>query len=129
MANCFGACTPANRRTLHRGGGPNNEDYLNTITAGENCTEICWYGMIWGSMYTYWYNLPNYDTNSYGGAHPYYLKCYEASAASPLNNRRLQYASQLSTNEIDPSLPEMKPWNGTGDGWKACLSKNCIFFF
>ena len=41
------------------------------------------------------------------GCDPYYFKCYDGINYVPLNGRRIQYASQEHTMDIDPSLPIM----------------------
>lgn len=52
----------------------------------------------------YWYQLP---VTAADAGHPHYVKCYNAPSPTPLNNRRIQYASQEGTANIDPSLPKI----------------------
>ena len=87
---------------MNRGGGANSADQMTEFLAAENCTEICYWGMQFGGQGQRWYNLP-----SYGGYHPYYLKCFDAVAATPSNGKRIQTASQFDTLGIDPLLPQM----------------------
>ena len=95
--------SPGNYRMVSRGGGGDVRDYLADVHANENCSELCYYGMMFGGLNNWWYNLPNYD----GYGTPHYLKCIEASAAAPLNGLRLQLASQYSTMGLDPAVPQM----------------------
>ncbi len=79
-------------RRLHRGGGGNSNDWLRLITAAENCTELCFYGMKFDGFEINWYD------GQYTGYDPFYLKCFEASSVIPLNGLRLQSASQVGTS-------------------------------
>ncbi len=96
---------------LHRGGGADVRDFLSYLLAAENCSELCYYGMMFGGLGNYWYNLPDYS-----GYNPHYLKCIEASAAAPLNGLRLQLASQFNTLDLDPTITQMNVTD-----WRACL--------
>ncbi len=57
------------------------------------------------------------------GADAYYLRCLDAVGSSPLNDRRIQFYSQESTMDIDPSLPRMNVTD-----WKTCLRKHFNLF-
>ncbi len=94
--------TPPYRRILHRSGGPASPDALPLWTASENCSELCYYGMRFIGLNIWWYEWYNISGND-----PYYLKCFDAPTASPPNSIRIQTASQLGTNEVDPLLPRM----------------------
>ncbi len=105
--------SPSSYRRVQRGGGADIRDDLSVLHAAENCSEICYYGMMFGGLGgTWWYDLPNYN----GYQNPHYLKCTEASAAAPLNGLRLQHASQFNTISLDPTVPKMNVTD-----WKACL--------
>ena len=104
--------SPSNERYDHRGGGADIRDSISEWLAAENCSELCYLGMMFGGLGHFWYDLPNND--SIYDAH--YLKCIEASAAVPLNGLRLQLASQFSTLSIDPTIPQMNVTD-----WRACL--------
>ncbi len=93
-------------------GGANIRNSLPYWLGAENCSELCYYGMLWSGLGNYWYQLPLYD----GGYDPRYLKCIEASGAAPLNGLRLQHASQFNTLEVDPLVPQMNITD-----WKACM--------
>ena len=59
-------------------------------------------------------NVPlGYDAN----CSPYYLKCFDASASSPINQLRIQFPSQESTMLFDPAIPQMTPVTNVS----ACL--------
>ena len=107
-----GRVDPSNRRIVHRGGGDDIRDYLESTLAAENCSELCYLGLMFGGVDYSWYNLPLYT----GYGIPHYLKCSEASAAAPLNGLRLQLASQFNTLSIDPTVPQMNVTDS-----KACL--------
>ena len=107
-----GLVDSSNRRVVETGGGADVRDYLSDKLSAENCTELCYYGMMFGGLFYNWYNLPDYTGNNV----PHYLKCIEASAAAPLNGLRLQHASQFSTLNLDPAVPMMNITD-----WKACL--------
>ena len=81
---------------------------------------MCYYAMQWGphACWVSWYELPQVG-DGYG--HPHYFKCYDAVSPTPLNNRRIQMASQLNTNQVDPTLPQMNVTD-----WKACMSMQII---
>ena len=98
-------------RQLHRGGGADSGDFLSSRTAAENCSELCYYGMRFGGMGAYWSTPPasNYD--------PHFLKCIESPGETPLNGLRIQHASQIDTNNIDPLIPQMNVTD-----WRACMS-------
>ena len=100
-----------NRRLVQRGGGADIRDSMASWIGAENCSELCYYGMMFGGLGDYWFSLPMYT-----GADPYYLKCIEASAGAPLNGLRLQHASQVNTVNLDPEVPMMNITD-----WKACL--------
>ncbi len=89
------------------------------MLAAENCSELCYFGMMWGGLGNYWYDLPDYT----GLYTPYYMKCIEASAAAPLNGLRLQHASQFNTLNLDPAVPQMNITD-----WKTCLRMLFEFF-
>ena len=111
-----GLVDPINRRMVDRGGGADILDYLVSILAAENCSELCYFGMMFGAFGNYWYNLPNYN-----GYHiPHYLKCFGASA---LNGLRLQLASQFNTLDLDQTVPQMNVTD-----WKACM-RMCFEFW
>ena len=84
---------------LHRGGGSTGGDYL---ASGPNCS-------------TFYTN--KMGSNLMAGVDPYYLKCYDATASSPLNTVRLQHISQLQTMDYAPELPQMLPVTNVS----ACL--------
>ncbi len=89
-------------RILNRGGGPDNNDQLRYWTVAENCTELCYWGMMFGGEGNEWYQLPR------PGVHdPHYLKCFLGPLAAPPNGLRIQTASQLNTFNIDPLVPQM----------------------
>ena len=92
-----------NLRIFERGGGADISDYPTNLLGAENCSELCYFGMMFGGLEHEWYSLPVYGNDN----DPYYLKCFEASAAAPLNGLRLQLPSQFSTLEVDPAVPEM----------------------
>ncbi len=56
-------------------------------------------------------------------AHPYYVRCFDSENATPLNGRRVQYASQQGTTEVDPALPQMIPYTNQ----TLCMSKYKVF--
>ncbi len=101
-----------NMRRVQRGGGADIRDYLAGRLAADNCTELCYFGMMFGGLGYQWFQLPDY----FGYGNPQYLKCRQASAAAPLNGLRLQHASQFSTLNLDPAVPQMNVTD-----WKACL--------
>ena len=103
---------PINYRIVVRGGGADIRDHLEDLLAAENCSELCYYGMMWGGLSYSWWQLP--VANGYWV--PHYLKCIEASAAAPLNGLRLQHASQFNTLNIDPAVPQMNV-----SDWRACM--------
>ena len=103
---------PDNTRLLPRGGGADIRDSISIWLAAENCTELCYFGMMFGGVGRFWYELPVYT----GYYTPYYLKCIEASGAAPLNGLRIQRASQFNTLDIVPTIPQMNVTD-----WKACL--------
>ncbi len=94
--------SPDNLRILHRGGGADGSDWLKGCRNGQNCTSLCFVGIQWGSMDGCGTPVPYY-----GGADPYYLRCFDAIGASPLNGKRIQLASQEATAELDPALVKM----------------------
>ena len=93
-------------RVLSRGGGPGSTDlvpyYVNWGWGfwPANCSELCAYQSTGQGII---------DSNGPGAT--YYSKCYEGTTVSPLNNRRLAFASQLGTVGIDPSLPSINAQN------------------
>ncbi len=101
-----------NKRVLLRGGGADIADHLTMRQAAENCSEICYYGMMFGGLWNPWYTLPNYIGNDIA----HYLKCTEPSTAGPLNGMRLQHASQFNTLNLDPTVPKMNVTDS-----KACM--------
>ncbi len=99
-----GTIDPGNKRMLERGGGADiKEEYPARGHASENCSQLCKDGMTWGGLCNWWWSLPDYS----GYCLPHYFKCIEASAANPLNGLRIQFASQVSTLNIDPLIPQM----------------------
>ena len=108
--------TVSNVRILHRGGGPDYSDLLKNSLAADNGSEICYWGMQFGSLYNGWWSIPDP-----GYLDPYYLKCFHSPTATPSNSRRIQHASQLNTIDIDPLVPQMNITD-----WTKCLS---IFTF
>ena len=111
MQVAIGLFAPNNKAEAHRGGGADVRDHLANLLAAENCTELCYMGMMFGGFNYWWYSLPQYT-----GYNPKYLKCIEASAAAPLNGLRLQHASQFNTLNLDPAVPKMNVTD-----WKACM--------
>ncbi len=95
----------------HRGGGAEAGDLLTDRLAATDCLRLCTYGMMFGCLIEPWATLPDY-----AAAHAHYLKCYDASSPTPLNNRRIQFPSQLNTPYLDPTLPKMNITD-----WKAFL--------
>ncbi len=101
---------PNNRRLVQRGGGADFRYQLADKLAGENCSEICYWGLMEGGLGAFWWQLPLIN----GSFSPYYLKCIEAAAAAPLNGLRLQHASQFNTMDLDPAVRQMNitDWSG-----------------
>ncbi len=102
----------SNWRGINRGGGADLRDLLSNRHVAENCSELCFYGMMWGGLWYAWYSLPviNNPTSVY------YFQCMAASSTAPLNGLRVQLASQFNTVDIDPTIPKMNVTD-----WKACL--------
>ena len=115
-----GLVDPLNRRIAERGGGADISDSIAQWLAAENCTELCYWGMMFGGLDSVWYYLPMYD----GYSDPHYLKCIEASTAAPLNGLRLQHVSQFNTPNIDPTIPKMNVTD-----WSACLRMSFKLFY
>ena len=111
---------PGNTRSIVRGGGADTRDSIADWHANENCSEVCYYGMMFGGLGDNWYNLPLYG----GYNNPHYLKCTEAAAAAPLNGLRLQLASQFSTLSLDPTVPQMNVTDSN-----ACLRMSFELFY
>ncbi len=115
----LGLVDPGIRRHVDRGGGADIRDYIPSLLAVENCSELCYFGMMFEGLGNYWYSLPVYS----GYAIPHYVKCIEASAAAPLNGLRFQLASQFNTINIDTVVPQMNVTD-----WRACLRMLFKFF-
>ncbi len=49
-------------------------------------------------------------------ADPQFAKCWDAYSPSPLNGIRMQYASQVGTALVDPTLPDQNASN-----WRQCM--------
>ena len=109
-----GRVDPSNYRVVQRGGGADIRDHLSSELVAENCSKLCYFGMMFGGLANTWNILPVYG----GYGNPHYLKCTEASAAAPLNGLRLQPPSQFNTLNLDPAVQQM---NATD--WKGCLCK------
>ena len=60
MQVAVGVVNPANGRIVERGGGVDVRDYLAERHANENCSELCYYGRMFGGLAYSWYELPNY---------------------------------------------------------------------
>ena len=111
---------PDTTRVIDRGGGADIRDSLSYLLAAENCSQLCYFGMMFGGLWHRWYQLPLYD----GYGIPQYLKCTETSAAEPLNGLRLQLASQFNTLDLDPTVPQMNVTD-----WRACLRMSFELFY
>ncbi len=113
-----GSFGPGTQRRVVRGGGADISDYPANIHGAENCTQVCYMGMMWGGLANWWYELPRYGTFD-----PQYHKCIESSAAAPVNGLRLQHASQFTTFDLDPAVQKMNITD-----WRACLCKSFNVF-
>ncbi len=109
VSNIYGSPT---RRILHRSGGPESPDLICQGSSGSTCQTFCTTRMNYDSLCGA--NVPlGYDSN----CSPYYLKCFDASASSPINQLRIQFPSQESTQLFDPAIPQMIPVTNVS----ACL--------
>jgi len=83
-------------RLLENGGGPEAIDLINYRSGATNCDQHCT-----------WLEGAGY----FSGCCPttsktYYSRCWEETAAQPLNGRRYSFPSQIGTTGIDPALPQ-----------------------
>ena len=108
--------TPLLSRRMHRGGGGGNSDFLDIIRTATSCVTLCTNAMNLGGICGSG-SVPN----TYG-CDPYFLKCLNASSPTPLNYIRMQFASQESTEALDPALPQIVPFTNVS----ACLRIFCL---
>ncbi len=74
--------------------------FLNGV---QDCESLCNTGMQAESM----------DCSGGCGAHPFYLKCFNALSPTPLNGKRVAFASQVGTTGLDPELLQMPIGNSS----------------
>lgn len=111
----------SNGRFLVRGGGADVRDlYIAGLLVAENCSEICYYGMMRDGLGYWWYQLPYTDDR----ANPYHLRCFRGSGPLPRNSLRLQFPSQFNTDTIDPAIPQM---NQTDTKLCLCMFLNSFY--
>ncbi len=80
---------------MPRGGGKNGGDFQISQKGGGNCSSLCENAMRLMGL------------SIWPGSDPFYFKCFDGISNSPLNGRRIQYASQVGTLLIDPIIPQM----------------------
>ena len=109
-------------RVIHRGGGVEWTDTLQTIRRANSCWEFCYYGMMPGGLSLVDLALNASISNaSNASMSAHYLKCYDASAPMPLNSRRIAHDYQLGSDQIDSTLPVMNLFD-----WQACMRMHLL---
>ena len=91
---------------LVRGGGPERWTHLRDLWNALNCSQIC-VGPTSGAGF--------FQTSDNRWL-VYYLKCYEGVSPTPMNDKRIQFVSQIATMDLDPALPQMNVTH-----WQACM--------
>ena len=103
-------CGGTNYREHWRCGGTNGDCWYTASKNMASCTTLCQDIML--TVGVGCSVAPNA-----GGHDPYYAKCYDAVAPTPLNSIRVQYASQVGSADVDPELPQTTPITNVS----ACL--------
>ncbi len=87
-------------RVIRRSGGGANHTLVKF--AGTNCSTFCALRMGFGGAC---WAIPTFNDSL--KCDPHHIKCCDSFSSAPLNSRRVAYASQIGTNEIDPTLSMM----------------------